>query len=223
MKHLIVNTFCLNLRKKADAESDILAVLKKNQIVELISFHSYHYWAMVKTQSGKVGFCAFKYCLGVPDENQIRRTDYKWLKIAFGEENIEELRGPNHNKRILSYLHSCDRLNDELKKADETPWCAAFMNWCVEKAGYEGTNTAWALSWAEWGQEATNRRGRIAVFERYVMEGGVKKTYGHVGFYLGQTDDDQVIVLGGNQNNKVTVSHYPKDNDKYKFLGCRRV
>ena len=47
-------------------------------------------------------------------------------------------------------------------------------------------------------------RGAVAVFRR---DGG--PTLGHVGFYWAKTGD-RILVLGGNQDNQVSIKGYPK-------------
>ena len=223
MNYLKVNTHKLNLRNKPNLQnSKIVGVLDKGEEVKLLSFAEDYKWAKVKRSIGKIGYCSYKYCLGVPDPDYIKVNDYNWLKVGFGELQTTELTDPRENHRILTYLRTCESLGDDYKNSDETPWCAAFMNWCIEKAGYAGTNSAWALSWKNWGQEASKRRGRIAVFERYVVDDGTTHTYGHVGFYLGMIDG-KISLLGGNQSNSVSIGLYPVNNQHYRFLGCRKA
>ena len=223
MQQLKVNAHQLNFRNQPNTNTSIiLGVMDKGEVLDVIEFVDHYKWVKVRRQNGTIGFCSYKYCLGVPDPELVRSNDYKWLKIALGEMNINELLDPAENYRILTYLRSCEFLDDSFKNSDETAWCAAFMNWCVEQAGYAGTDSAWALDWKNWGQASAKRRGSIAVFERYVYDNGVKHTYGHVGFYLGMIDG-RISLLGGNQSNSVSIDAYPILDDRYKFLGCRRA
>ncbi len=223
MQKIKVNTHRLNLRNEPNLSSSIIiGVLDRNEELEVLNFVDDFRWAKIKKSNGKIGYCSYKYCLGVPNPNDIYNNDYNWLKVGFGELNTTELADPKENHRILTYLRSCEFLDDGYKDSDETAWCSAFMNWSVEKAGYAGTNSAWALSWKNWGQPASKRRGRIAVFERYVTDGDVTHTRGHVGFYLGMVDG-QISLLGGNQSNSVSIGLYPVDDENYKFLGCRKA
>ncbi|MFA0964567.1 TIGR02594 family protein [Roseivirga sp. BDSF3-8] len=162
----------------------------------------------------------------MPEPEDIRANDYRWLKIAFGELDTAELSDPGENYRITQYLKSCEEsLAFINENSDETAWCSAFMNWCVEMAGYAGTNSAWALNWRHWGQEAEARRGAIAVFKRFVFKNDQRYTFGHVGFYLGRDPDkdERVLILGGNQGNRVKVSSYPVKSRSYELLGFRRA
>lgn len=119
-----------------------------------------------------------------------------WLEVALQElqADVREVPGPGDNPRVVEYHQSCT-----LKATDDdVPWCSAFVNWVMQRVGYNGTKSAAAISWAKWGRELENGRlGCIVVMSR---TGG-----NHVGFYL---DEDQsgVYILGGNQGNRVSVT-----------------
>ena len=93
----------------------------------------------------------------------------------------------------------------------------AFTNWVIEQSGIRGIDSAWALSWENWGREIDEPRlGAIAVFSR---NGG-----GHVGFLI-QDLGSKVRVLGGNQSNTVKELNFPKDGilggQRYKLRSYR--
>lgn len=93
---------------------------------------------------------------------------------------------------------------------DTTPWCAAFVNWCLMRSGALGgsdfapTVSASSGSFRSWGRprniDSGDRpeAGDIVVFERSdPVESAVGR--GHVGFFL-REDDERILVLGGNQS-----------------------
>lgn len=126
-----------------------------------------------------------------------------WLKIARGELGTHEIPGPRSNKRILEY-HATTTLK---ATSDEIPWCAAFVCWCLEKAGIDSTRSAAAASYLKFGTKLKNPRlGCIVVFPR---KGGH-----HVGFYLGDHpgNDCKIDVLSGNSADQVRISPYDKDS-----------
>jgi uncharacterized protein (TIGR02594 family) len=62
-----------------------------------------------------------------------------------------------------------------------------------------------ARSWLGWDQELTApRRGCIVVLSR-----GSNAQQGHVGFYH-EDAGDRILVLGGNQGNRVNISSFLK-------------
>ena len=132
--------------------------------------------------------------------------DPPWLKIAYQERGVKEYTGSADNPRIVEY-HKSTSLSHSYANQDETPWCSSFVNWCMEKSNYEGTDSAWARSWANWGKKiATPRRGCIVVFQR-----PPNPNSGHVGFYIGETAS-HIRLLGGNQMHEVNISPQSKDN-----------
>lgn len=85
-----------------------------------------------------------------------------------------------------------------------TPWCAAFANSVLMTGGLPGTGSLAARSFLNYG-EATKSpsQGDVVVLSR-----GKDTSKGHVGFYAGERDG-QVLVLGGNQGNRVSIKSYP--------------
>lgn len=136
--------------------------------------------------------------------------EFPWMTIALREMGVKETPGTGNNPRVVAYLRSTS-LDADMAAKDATPWCSAFVNWCVEGCGIPGSNSAAARSWLTWGQVLTvPRRGCIAVFSR---DGG-----GHVAFFMGISSElDQILVLGGNQGDEVSVRGY----DKSRLLGYR--
>jgi uncharacterized protein (TIGR02594 family) len=80
--------------------------------------------------------------------------------------------------------------------SDVTPWCSAFVNWCLEQANYVGTKNALAKSWLQWGVECDPKWGCIVITKYRVT-----KTH-HVGFFVQKDSDNHVFVLGGNQKDR---------------------
>lgn len=126
----------------------------------------------------------------------------EWLRIAETQVGVKELPGKAQNKQIVAY-HASTKLK---ATDDETPWCSAFVNWCVTKSGLKGTDSAAAISWLSWGQEMKiPAHGCIVVMRR-----GDKPWQGHVGFYLGKNaSGTKIQVLGGNQGDAVKVVEFP--------------
>lgn len=137
-------------------------------------------------------------------------SEAPWFAIAMREmeTGVDEVVGPEHNPRIVEYHQSTS-----LKATDdETPWCSSFVNWCMEQAGEEKTNSAMARSWLKWGKELSKpRKGCVTVFSR-----GIIPTAGHVGFYVDETTG-RILLLGGNQSNQININSYPKSS----LLGYR--
>jgi len=122
---------------------------------------------------------------------------------AIDEIGVKEIKGEKHNARILEY-HKYTNLN---ASTDEVPWCAAFVNYCLIKAGIEGTNKPNAKSFLDWGiSNPFPKRGDIVVFWR----DSIDSWKGHVGFYVDE-DEEYIYCLGGNQDDSVSIKGYEKE------------
>lgn len=125
----------------------------------------------------------------------------RWVLNAQNELGVTEIEGPKANGTILEYFKAAKYKTTD----DETPWCAAFVCWCLEKAGVKSPQSAWSLSFLNWGvQLGGPKLGCVAVLRR-----GLDPNKGHVGFVVGYTAFT-ITLLGGNQGNKVCVKTYPR-------------
>lgn len=123
-----------------------------------------------------------------------------WLAEAYKFNGLAEIPGPRHNPVILGWLRRLRAWYAD----DETPWCGTFVAHCIEAQGLP-LPKYWmrAKAWADWGERLTEPEvGCIVVFER---QGG-----GHVGFVVGRTADGRLLVLGGNQGNRVCVAAFDR-------------
>lgn len=124
----------------------------------------------------------------------------RWLTAARTHLGQAEVAGAAHNPWIVSLWRKIRRGGI---KDDETPWCAAFVGGVLEDCGIVSTRFESAISYATWGVQLLEPvPGCIAVF---VRDGG-----GHVGFVTGQDEHGRVLILGGNQGNRVSIAAFPR-------------
>lgn len=121
-----------------------------------------------------------------------------WLDLAKSYIDLAEIPGKKHNSKILEWWKA-------IKAAfmdDETPWCAAFVGGVLEACGIRSTRSAAARSYLRWGVPISGPcEGCVVVFWRGSPDGWS----GHVGFVVGRDDMGRLMVLGGNQGNKVSI------------------
>lgn len=91
------------------------------------------------------------------------------------------------------------------------PWCGGFAAYCFTIAGIDPPSKySAAKEWLTWGMPLVYPcHGCIVVFTR---EGG-----GHVGFVVGIDDRQRLMVLGGNQGDKVSIAPF----DRSRIAGYR--
>lgn len=187
----------LRLRTAGDLDAKILGVLRKGSRLTPLGASADGHWLKLRHDK-RIGWAAAKYLQAVPAST--KKARFAWYDIARGELGVQEDTGPGSNPRVVEYLRSTS-LEDGAASTDETPWCSAFANWCVERAGHAGTDSAWARSWLTWGKATkSGSTGCIVVLRRLVDKG-------HVGFFV-SASATHVRILGGNQSNRVCEQDY---------------
>jgi len=124
------------------------------------------------------------------------------LKIALEEYGNKGIPGSNSNTEILKYYKNTgfDWVQD-----DDIAWCTAFISWCLMKAKKPYIKSLLARDYLKYGKKTQEPKlGDIAVLWRITRN----SIYGHVGFFI-RKDKNTVYLLGGNQNNSVTITPYP--------------
>lgn len=97
---------------------------------------------------------------------------------------------------------------------DETAWCAAFANRVLIDGGMQGTNSAAARSFLQYGTPLNEPRlWCIQVFDRHDP---ANPGAAHVNFNVGRLGS-VVIGIGGNQGNSVSIEPRPTG----KLIGLR--
>jgi uncharacterized protein (TIGR02594 family) len=132
------------------------------------------------------------------------------LKAAFSLLGLSEITGARHEKKILAMFAAAGHAQ---VKTDETPWCAAYVRWCLIQAGVEAMGSLMARSLATFGKgiqrNTTIPRGAIAIWPRG------QPPSGHTNFVLLDDGSGYVLCIGGNQslkgtNGAVTISRARK-------------
>lgn len=128
-------------------------------------------------------------------------TDLPWIVEARRYVGMAEIPGKQHNPTIQNWLRTLKAWWAD----DETPWCGTFVAHCCRTANRDIPKDWFrALAWADAGERLTAPAyGCIAVFSR---TGG-----GHVGFVVGRDRSGNLMILGGNQGNKVSIAKFSKD------------
>lgn len=126
-----------------------------------------------------------------------------WVDIAKTHLGTTEIPGPRSNPKIIGWAKKLGGKVGIPYTDDDTAWCGLFMGAVFQEAGLPVPNICVRASeWAKVGVEVAGYSyGAIAVFKR---PGG-----GHVGLIVGQTDST-LLILGGNQGNRVSLTHIEK-------------
>lgn len=127
-----------------------------------------------------------------------------WLEAGLKFVGTKEVIGPKDSATIIDWAK--DEGGDIAKSYthDSIPWCALFANMMLTKAGLKGTETLWALDFAgKW--PSTKLIGpAVGAFAPMLRNGG-----GHIICVVGRDQHGNIMGLGGNQKDKVSIVPFP--------------
>jgi len=125
-----------------------------------------------------------------------------WLiKALILDGEIVEKPGAEHHPWIVAALEYSGVTGEML--ADETSWCASAMNYILKECGINGTGSALAEHYLEWGVSVKPRKGGIAVFR---SREGFHVTILVDANVSSLTSGDHYKCIGGNQGNAYKIS-----------------
>lgn len=137
----------------------------------------------------------------------MQMTELAWIKIARGYIGLREIPGVQNEGKIVAMWKWIKRGGI---KSDSVPWCSAFVGACLEQAGIVSSRFESAKSYLTWGLPIKfPMYGCVVVFSR---NGG-----GHVGFLVGKDFAGRLMILGGNQGDKVSIAPFPA----FRVVGYR--
>lgn len=132
--------------------------------------------------------------------------DAKVTQVARQYTGLNEYQDTAELKRLIGFD----------PRGKENAWCAGFVNAVLKKSGIQGTGQLNARSFLEWGRAVTDPQdGDVVVLWR----GSKSSWQGHVGFYKGTDKDGNILILGGNQGNEVSIESFPRS----RVLAFRRA
>ena len=127
-------------------------------------------------------------------------SEQTWITEAKRHIGTREIPGARHEPKILQWWKAIKRGGI---KTDEVPWCAAFVGGCLEAVGIVSSRFESARSYMTWGKAIpAPLPGCVVVFSR---SGG-----GHVAFVIGTDKSGNLVCIGGNQGNSVTIAPFSK-------------
>lgn len=125
----------------------------------------------------------------------------RWVDVARKYLGVREIPGKSHNPVILGFWKLAKLAGI---KNDEIPWCSGFACAVFEEVGIRSPRSDGAKNWLTWGLPLhLPVYGCVVVFKR---PGGY-----HVGIVIGVNSQGTLQVLGGNQDNAVTVASFGMD------------
>lgn len=139
------------------------------------------------------------------------QKDPAWLTTARKYLGQAEIKGPHHNPHVLKWWKDIGAPF----KDDETAWCGAFVGGVLSETGIDPVaGGASARNWLRLKVHLDKPAyGSIVIFWRGDRQGAS----GHVGFVVGRDKSGNLMVLGGNQGDRVSIKPFSTD----RVLGYR--
>lgn len=126
-----------------------------------------------------------------------------WLDAGIKLIGTKEAAGSRDNAQIIDWAKDEGGAIAQAYTHDSIPWCALFANHCLTKVGLKGTETLWALDFAgKW--PAVRLPGpTVGAFAPMLRDGG-----GHIMIVVGKDRSGNIMGLGGNQNDAVSIAPF---------------
>ncbi|UVH58080.1 LysM peptidoglycan-binding domain-containing protein [Variovorax paradoxus] len=142
-----------------------------------------------------------------------------WMPIAIAE---AKLRYGRHEEILGGEIDYHVEIGDGSKSLAKMAWCAAFANWCLLKAGYPIDNVGFrdhratmgrAHGFYEMDEERKIRNPLFVELDRPIYGAISVATYRsghgyHVGLAYGKASEEDLILLGGNQDDRIRFSAF---------------
>ena len=138
-------------------------------------------------------------------------TEPSWMARARSYVGRREVPGKEHNPLIVGWWKALK----QTFRDDETAWCGAFVGGTLLEVGHPAVkNPAGARNWLKYGVPLPRPAvGAVVVFWR----GSKSGWSGHVGYVAGRDQKGNLMVLGGNQGDMVSIKPFGYD----RVLGYR--
>lgn len=134
---------------------------------------------------------------------------------------LREVSGTASNPAILAML----QLDEVWPEDDSVSWCSSFVNYIAWLMRLPRSKSLRARSWLTVGVPVSLASAAVGFDvvilnrENGPVDPAIIDAPGHVGFYAGRDDGGHVIVLGGNQSDKVCLASFQQS----AVLGVRRL
>jgi uncharacterized protein (TIGR02594 family) len=126
-----------------------------------------------------------------------------WLIEGLKWVGTRERVGPGSNPEILGWARGEGGEIAKSYRDDAIPWCALYANMVLTKVGLKGTKSLWALDWDDWGRKLAGPA--VGSFAPMKRDGG-----GHIVIVVGRDQHGNLMCLGGNQSDQVSIIPFPK-------------
>jgi uncharacterized protein (TIGR02594 family) len=134
-----------------------------------------------------------------------------WLIEALKWVNTREGAGGDDNPAIIEWAREEGGEIAREFRHDAIPWCALFANMVLTKNNLKGTESLWALDFdsdTKWPNVKLSGPA-VGAFAPMQRAGG-----GHIAIVIGRSRDGNLVCVGGNQSDKVSIAAFEPDRPR---------
>ena len=139
----------------------------------------------------------------IPTLDHMEITRPLWLEAGLRYLGTKEFSGSKDNPTIIDWAKEEGGDIASEYTHDSIPWCALFANHILTKVGLKGTETLWALDFAGKWPCVRLAGPAVGAFAPMKRQGG-----GHIMVIVGKDQYGNVMGLGGNQSDAVTIAPF---------------
>lgn len=139
----------------------------------------------------------------IPTLDHVEITRPLWLEAGLRYLGTKEFSGSRDNPTIIDWAKEEGGDIAENYNHDSIPWCALFANHILTKVGLKGTETLWALDFAGKWPCVRLAGPAVGAFAPMKRQGG-----GHIMVIVGRDQLGNIMGLGGNQSDAVTIAPF---------------
>lgn len=126
-----------------------------------------------------------------------------WLQAGIPLIGLREGAGSSDNAQIIEWAKEEGGAIAKEYTHDSIPWCALFGNHLLTKVSLPGTETLWALDFAGKWPSVRLDGPAVGAFAPMLRDGG-----GHIICIAGKAASGNVMGLGGNQRDSVSIEEF---------------
>lgn len=167
--------------------------------------------------------------LSLPTLEHLEVSRPLWLEAGIKLIGTKEGVGAKDNSLIIDWAEEEGGSIAEQFNHDSIPWCALFANHILTKVGLKGTETLWALDFAGKWPCVRLAGPAVGAFAPMKRQGG-----GHIMIVVGRDQLGNIMGLGGNQSDAVTIApfavsrlnqgfYWPKGPSLPQYVGIRSL
>ncbi len=139
----------------------------------------------------------------LPPVEHLEITRPLWLEAGLKYLGTREFAGGKDNSVIIDWAKEEGGDIASEYTHDSIPWCALFANHILTKVGLKGTETLWALDFAGKWPSIKLAGPAVGAFAPMKRNGG-----GHITVVVGKDQHGNIMGLGGNQSDAVTIAPF---------------